>query len=338
MRRSSPLNVAIAGATGAVGSVLLEILEERKFPVGWLRPLASRRSEARRVRFRGESLTVQPLASGAFDGADLVFFAATGELSKRWAPEAVAAGAVVVDKSGSWRMDPSVPLVVPEINAAALDGHRGIVASPNCTTTGIVMALEPLRRAAGLARVVITTLQAASGAGQAGADELAQQLAASARGERPIPSVFAAPLAHNVVPLCDQLLPEQGGSSSEECKLRDETRKILGQPELPVTATCVRVPVAVGHSASVWIETLRPLEPEAARRALAAFPGVRCFTDSDPLPTPQGVAGCDEVWVARVRADSDGGLWLWQVSDNLRKGAATNAVQIAEALRARGLL
>jgi aspartate-semialdehyde dehydrogenase len=328
-------NVAVVGATGAVGAVLLRILEERKFPVGWLRPLASRRSAGSRVSFRGKPLTVEALGEGAFDGAQLVFFAATGALSKRWAPEAVAAGAVVIDKSSSWRMDPSVPLVVPEINAAALSEHAGIVASPNCTTTGVVMALEPLRRAAGLRRVVITTLQAVSGAGQAGADELNAQLVATARGDAPVARAFAAPVAHNVLPLCEDLLPD--GGSSEERKLRDETRKILGEPELAVTATCVRVPVPVGHSASVWMETQRPLSPEDARRALAAFPGVRCFGDDDALPTPQGVAGRDEVRVGRVRADPEG-LWLWQVADNLRKGAATNAVQIAEALRARKLL
>lgn len=330
-------NVAVVGATGAVGGVLLEVLAERKLPVGWLRPLASERSAGSLVRFRGESLAVRPLERGAFEGVDLVFFAATGELSRRWAPEAVAAGAVVIDKSSTWRMDPQVPLVVPEINARDLDAHRGIVASPNCTTTGVVMALEPLRRAAGLGRVLITTLQAVSGAGQAGADELSEQLIATAAGRAAEPRVFAAPIAHNAVPLCDALGP--GGESGEERKLRDETRKIFGLPELPVSATCVRVPVPVGHAASIWLETQRPIALAEARRALADFPGVRCLGDDEPLPTPQTVAGRDEVQVGRLRRDVGvGGLWLWQVGDNLRKGAATNAVQIAEALVERGLV
>jgi aspartate-semialdehyde dehydrogenase len=327
-------NVAVVGATGAVGQVLLRILEERKFPVGWLRPLASRRSAGSRVSFRGESLPVETLARGAFAGADLVFFAATGTLSQRWAPEAVAAGARVVDKSSCWRMDPSVPLVVPEINAGALERHAGIIASPNCTTAGVVMALEPLRRVAGLRRVVITTLQAVSGAGQAGTDELAEQLVASARGEVVAPRTFAAPIAHNVVPLCDDLGPD--GSRGEERKLRDESRKILAEPDLALSATCLRVPVPVGHGASVWLQTEGPLSVAEARRALDDFPGVRCISDQEPLPTPQTVAGRDEVQVGRLRADPDGrGLWLWQVADNLRKGAATNAVQIAEALWVR---
>jgi aspartate-semialdehyde dehydrogenase len=330
-------NVAVVGATGAVGRVLLELLAQRRLPIGRVRALASSRSAGSRVTFRGEPLAVEPLAAGSFAGARLVFFAATGELSRRWAPEAVAAGALVIDKSSCWRMEPDVPLVVPEINAAALDGHRGIVASPNCTTTGLVMALEPLRRVAGLRRVVVTTLQAVSGAGQPGADELARQLIATAAGDTPVARVFAAPIAHNVVPLCDALQPD--GSTGEEHKLRDETRKILGLPDLPVTATCLRVPVPVGHAASVWLETERPLSAAAARRALAAFPGVRCHDDDGPLPTPQAIAGRDEVAVGRVRADPVcGGLWLWQVGDNLRKGAASNAVQIAEVLVERALL
>ncbi len=337
MSENRALNVAVVGATGAVGGVLLRVLEERAFPVKRLRPLASEGSAGRRLLFRGDALAVEALSPQAFDGIDLVFFAATGALSKQWAPEAVARGALVVDKSGSWRMQPDVPVVVPEVNARALLGAtRGIVSSPNCTTVGVVMALEPLRRAAGLTSVVVTTLQAASGAGRAGADELRAQLAAP-EGCAPSPRVFAAPLAHNVVPLCDSLDAE--GESGEERKLREETRKILGEPELVISTLCTRVPVAVGHGASLLVRTARPLDPHAARRALAGFPGVELVRDASPLPTPLGVAGRDVVQVGRVRREPGGErLWLWQVSDNLRKGAATNAVQIAEALRGNGTL
>jgi aspartate-semialdehyde dehydrogenase len=337
MSRTNALNVAVVGATGAVGGVLLRVLAERKFPIRRLIPLAGERSAGTRVEFSGEALPVGVLEPRAFDGVDLVFFAATGELSRQWAPEAAARGALVVDKSGTWRMQPDVPLVVPEVNADCLRGtSRGIVASPNCTTVGVVMALEPLRRAAGLAGVVATTLQAASGAGQAGADELREQLTATG-GAAPAPRVFAAPLAHNVVPLCETLGDD--GESSEERKLREETRKILGAPQLPIATLCTRVPVVVGHSAGLLIETERPLDVDGARRALAGFPGVELFDDARALPTPLGVAGRDVVQVGRVRREPGGRrLWLWQVSDNLRKGAATNAVQIAEAARAVGIL
>jgi aspartate-semialdehyde dehydrogenase len=335
MSENRPLSVAVVGATGAVGAVLLRVLAERRFPVKRLLPLASERSVGSRVAFAGDALRVEALSRRALRGADLVFFAATGALSRQWAPEAVAAGAVVVDKSGSWRMQPDVPLVVPEVNAAALRGAgRGIVSSPNCTTVGVVMALEPLRRAAGLASVVVTTFQAASGAGQAGADELRDQLGAP-EGQAPAPQVFVAPLAHNVVPLCETT--DDTGESSEERKLREETRKILGIPDLRISTLCTRVPVAVGHAASLLVETRRPLDPAAARRALAAFPGVELVA-GDALPTPLGVAGRDAVQVGRVRREPGGDrLWLFEVSDNLRKGAATNAVQIAEALNASGL-
>jgi aspartate-semialdehyde dehydrogenase len=336
MSRNGSLNVAVVGATGAVGGVLLRVLAERAFPVARLIALASERSAGSRVAFAGETPAVGVLEPRAFDGVDVVFFAATGELSRQWAPEAAARGALVIDKSGTWRMQPDVPLVVPEVNGERVrSATRGIVASPNCTTVGVVMALEPLRRAAGLASVVATTFQAASGAGQAGADELSGQLRAG--DAAPAPRVFAAPLAHNVVPLCETL--GEAGESSEERKLREETRKILSAPQLAVSALCTRVPVAVGHSASLLVETERPLDPDAARRALASFPGVELLDDGCRLPTPLGVAGRDVVQVGRVRREPEGArLWLWQVSDNLRKGAATNAVQIAETARAAGML
>jgi aspartate-semialdehyde dehydrogenase len=329
----------LVGATGAVGEVLFRILEERRFPVAELRPLASERSTGRTVRFAGSDVPVRPARPEAFDGADFVFFAATGTLSKELAPEVARRGGVAIDKSSTWRLDEEVPLVVPEVNPEALEKQRGIVACPNCTTIGFVMALEPLRRAAGLRSVVVTTLQAVSGAGRPGLEDLEGQLAALARGEEPpAPRTFAAPIANNVVPLCENFRDD--GYSSEEVKLLFETRKIMGLPRLDVSMTCVRVPVPVGHSASMLVETERPLSVEEARACLAAFPGVEVIDDPAGcrFPTPADVAGRDEVLVGRIRKDlGSERLWLWQVSDNLRKGAATNAVQIAEEMIRRGL-
>jgi len=328
--------VAVVGATGAVGSVLLDVLHERSFPIAELRPLASERSAGSSVAFAGRALEVQVARPEAFDSTDFVFFAATGSLSKTLAPEVVARGGIVIDKSSTWRMDDTVPLVVPEVNAAALDDHRGIIACPNCTTIGFVMTLEPLRRRAGLEAVVATTLQAVSGAGLPGLEELrVQQLALHDGRPAPPPQTFAAPIANNVVPLCDVL--GEDGFSGEEAKLLEETRKILALPDLAVSITCVRVPVPTGHSASMLVQTTRPLPVSEAIQALADFPGI-VATENGCLPTPAAVAGRDEVLVGRVRKDlhSDG-LWLWQVSDNLRKGAATNAVQIAEEIIRRGL-
>lgn len=336
---SRQLAVAVVGATGAVGEVLLRVLAERRFPVGELRALASERSVGATVEFAGSRVQVEEARPQAFEGIDFAFFAATGSLSQELAPEVARRGGIAIDKSSTWRMDEHVPLVVPEINPDALEKHRGIVACPNCTTIGFVMALEPLRRAAGLRSVVVTTLQAVSGAGRPGLDELEDQLRATARGEPQVPPrTFAAPIFHNVVPLCEDF--REGGYSSEELKLLHETRKILRLPELAVSMTCVRVPVRVGHAASVLVETERPLSAEAARQALADFPGVRVVDDpaSRAFPTPIDVVGSDEVLVGRLRRDlGSERIWLWQVSDNLRKGAATNAVQIAEEMLRRGL-
>jgi len=334
-------SVAIVGATGAVGEVLIDVLDERRFPASEIRPLASGRSAGRKVRIRDREVEVQTAGAESLAGADLVFFAATGSLSKELAPVAAELGAVVIDKSNTWRMNENVPLVVPEVNADALRGHSGIIACPNCTTIGVVMALEPLRRAAGLRNVVVTTLQAASGAGRDGWSELvAQRKALAANPHAPLePEIFAAPIADNVVPLCEDLLP--GGYSTEEMKLLHETRKIMALDELPVRITCVRVPVGVGHSATLLVETEQPLSADEAREALARFPGVQVIDDvaTRAFPTPRDVAGRDEVLVGRIRDDCAGeGLWLWEVSDNLRKGAATNAVQIAEVLLEQGLL
>jgi aspartate-semialdehyde dehydrogenase len=330
--------VAVVGATGAVGEVLLRVLEEREFPIAELRPLASERSVGNAVRFRGQSHSVELARPEAFDGADFVFFAATGSLSKDLAPEVAARGAIAIDKSGTWRLHEEVPLVVPEVNGAAVEKHSGIISCPNCTTIGFVMALEPLRRAAGLKSVVVTTLQAVSGAGKPGIEELEAQIAAREGGPAPKPEVFAAPIALNVVPLCEKFV--DNGYSTEELKLLNETRKIMSLPDLDVTMTCVRVPVTVGHAATMLVETERPLSPEAARETLSAFPGLEVIDDTSQnrFPTPRDVEGRDEVLVGRVRRDlASDRLWLWQVSDNLRKGAATNAAQIAEELIRRGL-
>jgi aspartate-semialdehyde dehydrogenase len=337
--RSRGVNIAVVGATGAVGEVLFKVLEERNFPVGEIRPLASARSAGKKIRIRGVEREVLEARPEAFEGIDLVFFAATGARSRELAPEAVARGAIVIDKSGTWRMDDSVPLVVPEVNAAALDAHQGIIASPNCTTVGVVMALEPIRRKAGLRSAVITTLQAASGAGRPGADELQAQRRDLAAGRNPSVAVFAAPIEDNVVPLCEELLVN--GYSSEELKLREECRKILGLPGLGVSMTCVRVPVEVGHSATVLVETEVDVPVVDVISAMSAFPGLVVTHDrgSSRFPTPLDVVGSDLVWVGRVRKDLDSErIWLWEVSDNLRKGAATNAVQIAEALLERKLI
>lgn len=326
--------VAIVGATGLVGEILLQVLEERAFPMRAMRPMASARSVGQKVAFRGQEWDIVEAQADAFGGVDLVFFAATGALSQSLAPAAVEAGATVIDKSSTWRMTDGVPLVVPEINAAQIGVHPSILACPNCSTIGVVQALAPLHQAAGLERVTITTLQAASGSGRDGLEELRAQQAAHAAGE-PLPpaKVFGAQLAGNVVPHCDRFAAD--GFTKEEHKLREETRKILGLPTLAISASCVRVPVEVGHSASICVELTKPLTPEEARAALAAHPGVRVVDEpvAERYPTPLEVAGTDEVLVGRVRQDPDEPrrLWLWQVADNVRKGAATNAVQTAEA-------
>jgi len=331
--------VAVVGATGAVGEVVLKLLAERSFPIGELRALASGRSAGTHVRFAGREIEVAEARPEAFDGVDFAFFAATGTLSKELAPEVAKRGGIAIDKSSTWRLDENVPLVVPEINPGALEKQRGIVACPNCTTIGFVMALEPIRRAAGLRSVIVTTLQAVSGTGKPGLDELERQLDESAHGKPLTTSTYPAPIAHNVLPLCETF--REDGYSTEEVKLLFETRKIMDLPKhVSVAMTCVRVPVPVGHSASMLVETERALSPEEARRALAAFPGVVVVDDpaTNAFPTPRDVAGRDEVLVGRIRKDlGSDRLWLWQVSDNLRKGAATNAIQIAEELIRRGL-
>lgn len=327
--------VAVVGALGQVGSTLLGVLEERSFPVAELRPLTSPRSAGGEVRFAGEVLRAEEAKPESFRGIEIAFFAAGDLVSRTLAPEAVRRGAVVVDKSNAFRMDPSVPLVVPEVNGEALAGHRGIVASPNCSTIQLVVALEPLHREAGLREVTVATYQSVSGTGAEALAELQAQLAGSGATR-----VYPHPIAGNVLPHCDAFLPD--GSTREERKLVDETRKILGLPDLPVAAFAARVPVRVGHAEAVWAGFERPILPERAREVLARAPGVRLLDrpESCEYPTPLLAEGGDLVLVGRIRPDPvrPNGLALWVAADNLRKGAATNAVQIAEALAAGGLL
>lgn len=327
------VRVGVVGAAGAVGATLLSVLEERDFPVDGLRLLATARSAGRRVRFRGAEVAIEEAGPGCFTGLDLCFLAVPGaQVSRTLAPQAVAAGAVVVDKGSAFRMDPAVPLVVPEVNPEAVRPGPGIIASPNCTTIPLVLCLQPLRQRAGIRRVIVSTYQSASGAGQGGIAELRRSAAAFLAGEAETATVFPRPLAFNVIPQCDSF--GDGGFTQEEWKLVRETRKILGAPTLRVVATAARVPVLVGHSESVYVETERPLLAEEARELLAAAPGVQVRDDParGEYPTARDVAGTDLAEVGRIRNDPDDpcGLHLWIVGDNLRKGAATNAVQIAE--------
>ena len=339
------VSVGIVGATGMVGGVLRSVLAERRFPVGRLRLFASARSAGRRIEWGGESIEVEDASSADPSGLDVVIFSAGGSTSRALAPRYAEAGAIVVDNSSAWRMDPDVPLVVPEVNEAALDSiPKGIVANPNCTTMVAMPVLKPLDGEAGLRRLVVTTFQAVSGAGVAGVAELEEQVVKAAPGsaalaydgravELPAPSEFPEPVAFNVVPLRGDLLGDGSEETVEERKLRDESRKILGLPDLLVSGTCVTVPVYTGHSLSLNAEFSRPLSPSRARELLAGAPGVRLVD----VPTPLEATGIDDTLVGRVRVDPsvEHGLALYVSGDNLRKGAAVNAVQIAEALLPR---
>jgi aspartate-semialdehyde dehydrogenase len=323
------MKVAVLGATGAVGRTMLEILETRELGVEEIVPLASERSAGAQVRWRGRGWTVHAPYADAFTGCAIALFSAGAARSREWAAIAAARGAVVIDNSSAFRMDPDVPLVVPEVNPSAADRRpRGIIANPNCATIQLVIPLEALRRAGGLKRVVATTFQSVSGAGQSGIAALDAELAGEAAA-----SPFVAPIAGNVIPWIGHR--GEDGWNDEEQKIRAETRKILDSPELSVAATCVRVPVRVGHALSVTATLERPLTLAEARAALGAMPGV-VVTGQDVDPLPRAVAGHDEVFVGHLRIDADdrATLHLWVVADNLRKGAATNAVQIAERVAA----
>lgn len=333
-QKKDSYTVAVVGATGAVGAEMIEVLEERKFPVGTLVPLASSRSAGGTVTFRGAQVTVRVLTKDAFEGVDLALFSAGSDVSREFAPIAATAGAVVIDNSAAWRMEKDVPLVVPEVNPHDVERHRGIIANPNCSTIQMVVALKPLHDRAKIRRVVVTTFQSVSGTGKEAMDELFEECKDLLSFREPAPKVYPYQIAFNCLPHIDDFLPS--GYTKEEMKLLHETRKIMGDDSIQVTATTVRVPVYVGHSEAVNIETERPLTANEARAVLSIAPGVQLYDDParKVYPMPLDVAGKDEVYVGRIREDESipNGLNLWIVADNLRKGAALNAVQIAELL------
>jgi aspartate-semialdehyde dehydrogenase len=328
------MRVAVVGATGVVGSTILEVMRERSFPADEVVPFASERSAGKTVQHGEQELTVQGLSDESIQGFDLALFSAGSATSEEWAPRFAAAGAVVVDNSSHWRMHESVPLVVSEVNPEALASHEGIVANPNCTTMQMVVALKPILDAAGIERIVMSSYQSVSGTGKNAVDELNTQTKAIADGkEPPAASVYPHQIAFNVVPQVEKF-KEGDDYTTEERKVMAETRKILGRDDIGISATCVRVPVLVGHSESINIQTREPLSPEECRELLANAPSVIVVDDpADGLyPLAIDVAGRDEVLVGRIRRDPshERCLNLWVVGDNLRKGAATNAVQLAE--------
>jgi aspartate-semialdehyde dehydrogenase len=335
---SKQWRVAVLGATGLVGETMIRVLEERKFPVAELLPLASNRSLGRSVEFNGKDVPVIDVETFDFSRADIGLFSAGGEVSRIYAPKAAAAGCVVIDNTSEFRYDDDIPLVVPEVNPGAIAGFRkrGIIANPNCSTIQMLVALKPLHDAAGIERINVATYQSVSGAGKEAVDELAEQTVALMSGKGPVkPRVIAAQIAFNLVPQIDKF--QDNGYTKEEMKMLWETRKIFGDPSIRVNATTVRVPVFFGHSEVVSIETRRKLGAVEARRLLEAAPGVKVIDQRKPggYPTPAvDAAGKDEVFVGRIRDDisHERGLTLWIVSDNIRKGAATNSVQIAEIL------
>ncbi len=324
--------VAVVGATGLVGRAMLQVLEERNFPVGELRPVATARSAGTEVSFRGAMHRVVEVSEEAFVGVDVALFSAGGDTAKQWAPAAVAAGAVVIDNSSAFRMHPDVPLIVPEVNPAALQGAAPrIIANPNCSTIQMVVALEPLRARYGIRRIVVCTYQAVSGAGKKGVDQLRTEL----EGKNAVVRAFAHPIAGNALPHIAAFDPD--GFTTEERKMIEETRKIFGDPEIRVSPTCVRIPVGTSHSEAVHVELAAAYELEDVRAMLESAPGVIVIDDpeSTAYPLATNATGRDEVFVGRLRRDPsvDNGLIMWVVADNLRKGAATNAVQIAELWR-----
>ena len=340
MTAEKQLTVAIAGATGVVGGTVRAILEERDFPVGELRLLASERSRGRQLAFRGRDVTVDVLSADSFAGVDMAFFAAGGGAAKEFVPAAVAAGATVIDKSSTFRSDPDVPLVVPEVNPQALDRHKGIIATPNCSTIQMVVALKPIYDAAGITRVVVATYQSVSGSGRRGVDDLERQSREVVAGRPPTLGLYPYPIAFNLLPHIDGFLPT--GYTKEEQKMVDETHKIFADARIGISPTCVRVPVYEAHSEAINVQTREKLTAAAARALLAAFPGIEVVDDPADLryPMPLDAARRDAVFVGRIREDDtiENGLNFWCVCDNLRKGAALNAVQIAEELVRRGKL
>jgi aspartate-semialdehyde dehydrogenase len=331
---SNGYRIAVVGATGVVGTTMLSLLRERRFPVSEIVPFATERSAGRELN---GGLTVRALNDQAdLRGFDIALFSAGGGTSREWAPRFVEAGATVIDNSSAWRRDPSIPLVVSEVNPHALERHRGLIANPNCSTMELVVALAPIQRRAGIERLVVSTYQSVSGTGKKAVDELDGQARADLEGaEPPAPAVYPEPIAFNVIGAAGNFA-DGDDHTDEERKMMFETRKILEDESIGVAVTCVRVPVRVSHSLAVNVQTREPLSAEEAHDLLAGAPGVIV----EDVPTPLRTTGRDEVFVGRIRRDESHprALGLWIVSDNLRKGAATNAVQIAEVLVERGLL
>ncbi len=333
-------NIAILGATGAVGQTMIKVLEEREFPIDEIRLLASPRSAGKELEYMGIKYKVEPVSPEAFEGIDIALFSAGGSRSKEWAPIAVEKGAVVIDNSSAFRMDDDVPLVVPEVNPEDVKWHKGIIANPNCSTIQMVVALNPIHKAKKIKRVIVSTYQAVSGAGAKAIKDLEEETKAYFEGKYYYPEALPNHIAFNVIPHIDVFLDND--YTKEEMKMVNETRKIMHAPDIRVSPTCVRVPVFYGHSESIVIETEEPITPEEAREILKNAPGI--ILEDDPhnnlYPMPIEAAGKDEVFVGRIRQDFtfDNGLSMWVVADNLRKGAATNAVQIAELLVEYGLV
>lgn len=331
-RPSSPKHLAIVGATGAVGIEMLRVLERRNFPVASLRLLASPRSAGKKLSFRGEELTVEPLGEKSFEGTDIALFSAGGGISKEFAPHAVKAGAIVVDNSSAFRMDPNVPLVVPEINAADAATHSGILANPNCTTAITLMAVHPLHQAFGLRRIIASSYQAVSGTGAMAIEELRRQVEAITSGKPVVSEVYPHQIAFNLLPHVDSFLED--GYTREEMKMQNEGRRILNLPALTASVTCVRVPVYRAHSVAVTAEFERPVSLQKAREAISAAPGIRLHDDPSRAvyPMPIECSGEDDCRVGRLRLDCavPNALTFWVAGDQLLKGAALNAVQIAE--------
>ena len=326
--------VAVVGATGAVGTIIRQLLEARKFPCKKLKFVASARSAGRKIAFAGREIVVEELTGPVFDGVNLVISSTPDDTARDYIPDAVRRGCVVIDESGYWRMDPNVPLVIPEVNPHAVRGHKGIIASPNCSTTQMVQALKPLHDAGRVRRVVVSTYQAVSGAGLAGSRDLVGGTKAHLAGEPFQYECFAYPIAFNCIPQIGG--PKYQGYTSEEMKMLYETRKMLEDDTIQVCPTCVRVPVSNCHSESILVETERKITVDEARKLFAATPGLVVLDDLDKKVYPMPLNGDqrDETFIGRIREDlsSPNGLAFWCVSDNLRKGAATNAVQIAELL------
>ena len=328
------LNIAVLGATGAVGQEMLKILEEYDIPVGELRPLASARSVGKCVRFKGQDVPIQEARDDAFEGLDFVLGAVEGDMSRRFAPAIKQSGAVYIDNSSAFRLDPDVPLVVPEINGADAFKNKGLIANPNCCTIIALMAVAGIAKLSPIENMVVCTYQAVSGAGQNGIAELDAQMQALANGEKPVVKTFAHQIAMNVIPFIDA--PYGNDYTKEEMKMQNEGRRIMHAPDLKVNCTCVRVPVMRSHSIAVTLRTESKVSVEEAKAAVAAFPGVRLIEDYEGrcYPTPLDTTDQDIVWVGRIREDltDEQGITLWCCGDQIRKGAASNAVQILRLL------